>query len=194
MTRKDLAIRTALDMQKYNKTFAGSPLMTPINPQQAALGYGSAIKAALSIIGTYTIYDDGFGNSVGASDHNFVAHVSYNVPDFYSWTDIGLNPEVTIIKAGLCWVHLHVQGDMTLDGTNPKSLSSSIRQRRGGIDIDDLGSISTSLAGVTGFCNGDTAVLFDVLPADIISIALAANWPDISNSPIDVRLEVMQIY
>ena len=170
--RKDLSIRTALDMQKFNKTFAGSQLMNPINPQQAALAYGSAIKAALTLVGTYTIYDDGFGTSPGFSNDDFVAHVSYNLIEYFSWADLAAwgYPKITVLKAGLCYVHLHTQGVLTLDGINPKSMTSSIRQSRGGIDIDQIDTVSTSLADTTGVCNGDPSVLFDVVVGDIIYI------------------------
>jgi hypothetical protein len=193
MPRKDLAIRTALDMSKFNKTFAGSQLMSPINPQQAALQYGSAIKAALSLIGTYNIVDDGFGDSIGISNNDFVAHVVYNDTAYFTWSGYYLtNVAITILKAGLCWIHIHSEGTLTLDGTNPKQLSTQISQS--GSVIDTVTNFSVSLPGATALGCGEASGLFNVVAGDILTASLRAKWPEVSASPIAVRFEVMQIY
>lgn len=192
MPRKDLAIRTALDMSKFNKTFAGSQLMSPINPQQAALQYGSAIKAALSLIGTYDIVDTG-SSSVGISNNDFVAHVVYNDTAYFTWSGYHLlQVAITILKAGLCWVHVHSDGMLTLDGTNQKQLSTQISQSGSVVDI--VTNYSVSLPGATALGCGEASGLFNVAVGDILTVSLAAKWPEVSASPIAVRFEVMQIY
>jgi hypothetical protein len=190
------AINTALDTRKIISQHNGSPLQCPINPQQAALGFGSAIKAAISLIGTYDILDNGFGSSVGVSNNDFAVHVTFNVPLYFTWADMSgsLSEQivVTCLQSGLCWVHLHTDGVLTGDGTNPKQLASKIEQA--GSVVDTAQFLSVSLQGTNGICNGEASGLFAVVAGDTLLVNLAGHWPDVSLSPVDVRFEIMQIY
>jgi hypothetical protein len=105
-----------------------------------------------------------------------------------------INTEVVItcLKSGLCWVHLHTDGVLTGDGLNPKQLSTQIRQT--GSVTDSATFASISLQGTDGICNGEASGLFAVAPGDELTVRLAANYPDVSLTPVDVRFEVMQIY
>ena len=183
-------------MRKFNSQFAGSPLMCPTNPQQAAFGFGSSIKAAISLIGTYDIVDNGFGSSIGVSNNDFVQHVGFNVVPYFTWADmsgsLGQQVVVTCLQGGLCWVHLHSEGELTGDGINPKQLSTRIQQAGSVVDIATFASVS--LQGINGFCNGEASGLFAVVAGDTLLVNLAGNYPDVSFSPIDVRFEIMQIY
>ena len=193
---KDLLDRTALDNRKVGASHSGSERMNPLDAQQASLAYGSAIKAAISVIGTYDILDNGFGSSVGVSNNDFVQHVGFNVPAYFTWADMAgpINTEVivTCLKSGLWWVHLHTEGELTGDGTNPKQLSTQIRQTGSVVDMATFSSVS--LLGFNGFCNGEASGLFAVVAGDVLTVRLAGNYPDVSLSPVDVRFEVMQIY
>jgi hypothetical protein len=189
-------INTALDTRKVINQHNGSVRQCPVNPQQAALSFGSAIKAAISVIGTYDIVDNGFGSSVGVSNNDFVQHVGFNVPAYFTWADMsgytGQEVTVTCLKSGLWWVHLHTDGVLTGDGLNPKQLFTQIRQT--GSVIDSATFQSVSLLGSNGICNGEASGLFAVVAGDELTCRLAGNYPDVSLSPVDVRFEVMQIY